>query len=120
MLRQYRSDYEKITMGLLSFIPDLKDIQRLQEELDWYQKDAETRQLFVYESDEDQQIIGVVGIEIDQAFILLRHIAINPSYRNEGISLKIIESLDERYPDKKLMGTLETAGIIAKWEQGKN
>ncbi|MGY3777609.1 GNAT family N-acetyltransferase [Isobaculum melis] len=120
MLRQYRSDYEKITMGLLSLIPDLKDIHRLQEEMDWYQKDPATRQLFVCESDEDQQMIGVVGIEINQDFILLRHIAINPSYRNEGLSLKFIDSLNERYPDKKMMGTLDTAGIVTKWEQGKN
>ena len=40
MLYKYKDSYKKIAMGLLSFIPDLKDISHLQTELDWYQKDA--------------------------------------------------------------------------------
>ncbi|WP_243676524.1 hypothetical protein [Secundilactobacillus collinoides] len=47
MLLKYRSDYEKVAMGLLSFVPTLKQIDRLQAELQWYQH-GEHRQLLLW------------------------------------------------------------------------
>ena len=35
MLVKYKSDYKKIAMGLLSFIPGLKDVNRLEAEISW-------------------------------------------------------------------------------------
>ena len=40
MLYKYKSDYEKIAMGLLSFIPDLKEIANLKTEIEWYEADS--------------------------------------------------------------------------------
>lgn len=118
MLLEYKNDYEKITMGLLSFIPDLKDVSRLQSELEWYQQE-ENRKLYLWRGEETQDIIAVAGVEIGEELILLRHISINPSFRNEGISYKIFEALDESFPQKKVIGTLETSPLIVKWEQEK-
>lgn len=117
MLLEYKNDYEKITMGLLSFIPDLKDVSRLQSELEWYQQ--EDRKLYLWRVEETQDIIAVAGVEMGEELILLRHISINPSFRNEGISYKILEALDESFPQKKVIGTLETSPLIVKWEQEK-
>lgn len=118
MLLDYKNTYEKITMGLLSFIPDFKDVTRLKFELDWYQQE-ENRKLFLWRGEETQDIIAVIGVEAGDELILLRHISINPSFRNEGISYKILEALDKQYPDQKIIGTLETTQIIVKWEQEK-
>ena len=119
MLLDYKNDYEKISMGLLSFVPDLKDVSRLQDEMDWYQS-KENYKLYLWKSEETQDIIAVIGVEIGNDMILVRHISINPSFRNEGISYKILEALEKRLPQKKVMGTLETASLIAKWEQEKS
>ncbi|MCM3512675.1 GNAT family N-acetyltransferase [Carnobacterium inhibens] len=119
MLLDYKNDYEKISMGLLSFVPDLKDVSRLQNEMDWYQS-KENYKLYLWKSEETQDIIAVIGVEIGNDMILVRHISINPSFRNEGISYKILEALEKRLPHKKVMGTLETASLIAKWEQEKS
>lgn len=119
MLLDYKNDYEKISMGLLSFVPDLKDVSRLQDEMDWYQS-KEDHKLYLWKSEETQDIIAVIGVELGSDMVLLRHIAINPSFRNEGISYKILEALEHRFPEKKVMGTLETAPLIAKWEQEKS
>ncbi len=119
MLLDYKNEYEKISMGLLSFVPDLKDVSRLQNEMDWYQS-KENYKLYLWKSEETQDIIAVIGVEIGNDMILVRHISINPSFRNEGISYKILEALEKRLPQKKVMGTLETASLIAKWEQEKS
>ena len=119
MLLDYKNDYEKISMGLLSFVPDLKDVSRLQDEMDWYQS-KEDRKLYLWKSEDTQDIVGVIGVEIGNDMILLRHISINPSYRNEGISYKMLEALEHRFLQKKIMGTLETSALVAKWEQEKS
>ena len=119
MLLDYKNNYEKITMGLLSFIPDFKDVARLKFELDWYQQE-ENRKLFLWRGEETQDMIAVIGVETGDELILLRHISINPSFRNEGISYKILEALERQFPDQKIIGTLETAQLIVKWEQEKN
>lgn len=119
MLLDYKNDYEKISMGLLSFVPDLKDVSRLKDEMDWYQS-KEDRKLYLWKSEDTQDIIALVGVEIGNEMILLRHISINPSYRNEGISYKMLEALEHRFLQKKIMGTLETSALVAKWEQEKS
>ena len=119
MLVVYKKSYEKITMGLLSFVPDLKDIQRLNDEMEWYERE-ENRHLYLWTSEETNDFIGVIGVEVGGEMVFLRHIAINPSYRNEGISFDILNALEETYPDKKIISTLETGQIVSKWEIEKN
>ncbi len=116
MLIQFNSDYEKISMGLLSFIEDFKDPARLQEEIERY-KISEERDLFLWQSEETGNLIGLVGIEKENDYILLRHISIDPSFRNEGISYRMLEALNERYPNNNIVSTLETASIVSSWQR---
>lgn len=116
MLVRYKGDYQKITMGLLSYVPDLKDTSRLTNEMDWY-KQEENRLIYLWRSEETDDMAGVVGLEEEDEIILLRHIAINPSYREEGMSFRILHALAEKFAPKKIVGTLETASLVTKWQK---
>ncbi|WP_432740078.1 N-acetyltransferase [Ligilactobacillus agilis] len=118
MLYKYKDSYKKIAMGLLSFIPDLKDISHLQTELDWYQKDG-SRFLYLWKN-ENGDFSGVVGFELVNKQVIVRHIALSPAERNEGVTYKILDELANLYPEAKMMGSLEIAAIITKWEQRKD
>lgn len=118
MLYKYKDSYKKIAMGLLSFIPDLKDISHLQTELDWYQKDA-SRFLYLWKN-ENGDFSGVVGFELVNKQVIVRHIALSPAERNEGVTYKILDELATLYPEAKMMGSLEIAAIITKWEKRKD
>ena len=115
MLIQYNEDYKKIAMGLLSYVPDLKDPARIEEELEWYEAN-ESRQLYLWKSNETGNLIGLVGVEVEE-LVLLRHISIDPSYRNEGLSYLILDALQERYKEQTIVSTLVTASVISKWQK---
>lgn len=119
MLIPYNGDYEKITMGLLSYIPYLKDPVRLEEELNRYKEDP-SRSIYLWQNDETSNLIAIVGIEEEDDFILLRHIAIDPSFRNEGLTYLILDSLDGKINNKGIVGTLETASVISNWQKKKS
>ena len=114
MLYKYKKDYQKIAMGLLSFIAELKDISRLQSELKWY--DAEdNRNLYLWK-DDSNDFVGIVGIEENDDIVIVRHITVSPAVRNEGVSFKILDDLQNLYSEKKIMGNIETTNLITKWE----
>ncbi|WP_051237680.1 GNAT family N-acetyltransferase [Lacticigenium naphthae] len=116
MLVKFKLDYQKITMGLLSFIPDLKETKRLLAELDWYDQE-ENRVLYLWKSEETEDFVGVIGIEITDNVVLIRHIALNPSFRHEKLSYEMFDALAHKFFDKKIMGTFETAPLISKWQK---
>ncbi|MFC6171516.1 N-acetyltransferase [Loigolactobacillus jiayinensis] len=115
MLLKYKTDYEKIAMGLLSFIPDLNDVSHLKAEIDWYQEQT-GRQLFLWKN-ATGDIAGVVGVEQNKDYLIIRHLSLSPSDRDEGNSFTILDELGQLYPELKLMGTIATAPLIGKWEQ---
>lgn len=117
MLIRYKADYQKITMGLLSYMPDLKETSRLTKEMEWYDQE-ENRQLFLWKSEETGDLAGVIGIEEDEEIVLLRHIAVNPSYREEGMAYSMLNALSKLYASKRIVGTIETASIVTKWQKG--
>ncbi|EKW98594.1 putative acetyltransferase [Ligilactobacillus saerimneri 30a] len=118
MLYKYKNDYQKIAMGLLSFIPDLKDFARLKQEIDWYQAE-DNRALFLWKN-EDEDFTGIIGVELNDEFIIVRQIAVSPAQRNEGVTYKMLTALSERLPNLKLMGNMETASFVTKWEQKRS
>ena len=97
MLYKYKNDYEKIAMGLLSFIPDLKEISHLKSCFEWYRAEDD-RHLYLWK------------------LVMLRHISVTPAERNHGVCFKVMDALSRLYPDYELMGSLETAGLLSKWE----
>lgn len=116
MLIQYNDDYEKISMGLLSYIEDFKDPSRIKEEIKRY-KSSDVRELLLWQSEETGNLIGLIGIEKEEELVLLRLISIDPSFRNEGISHDMLDALNERYPANNIVSTLETATIVSNWQK---
>ncbi|MCO7126757.1 GNAT family N-acetyltransferase [Sporolactobacillus shoreicorticis] len=91
MLIRYKKSYEKIAMGLLSFIPSEKEIKLLLQTIKRYE-DEESWQLFLWKDDED--VLGVIGIQmISDHEAVVEHISVNPSYRAEGVGKKMILAL---------------------------
>ena len=119
MLISYNQNYEKIAMGLLSYIADFKSVDRLQDEMESYIH-SEDKRLFLWKDTETDNIVGVIGLEYNDVVVLVRHVAINPSFRNEGISYRVLNKLQSYFPDHAINGTLETAPLIAKWAQKMN
>lgn len=116
MLVQFKSDFDKIAMGLLSYIEDLKATTRLKEEMELYKED-EDRELYLWKSAETDDFCGVIGIEKNDEMILIRHISVNPSYRNEGIAGKMIDAVAKEYEVSSLLSTLETSELVNKWQK---
>ena len=115
MLYKYKKDYKKIAMGLLSFINNLKEVSRLSSEFDWYEA-QDDRCLFLWKN-ENKDFCGIIGAEISDTIIMVRHIAVSPQFRSEGISDKMLTALANRYPEHKMMGSFEVAPLITKWEK---
>ncbi|WP_261809233.1 N-acetyltransferase [Levilactobacillus humaensis] len=114
MLLKYRSDYQKIAMGLLSLLPTFKDWDRLQRELTWYQSD-DSRRLYLWKDDHDD-FAGAVGTEIQGDYLIVRLVTLTPDQDLTENTWQMLDQLATALPDKRLMGTLTTAKIIAKWE----
>lgn len=90
MLIRYKRSYEKIAMGLLSFVPSEKDLKKLQQTIKKYEEE-ETWQLFLWK---DEDIIGIVGIEVvNENKAILQHVSVNPSYRSQGVGREMVHAL---------------------------
>lgn len=101
MLIRYKRSYEKIAMGLLSFVPSEKDLKKLQQTIKKYEEE-ENWQLFLWK---DEDIIGIVGIKVDETEnkAILQHVSVNPSYRGQGIGRQMVNALLEMLgPDTQL------------------
>ena len=92
MLCRYKKAYEKIAMGLLSFMPEHKDVKKLQETICHYNSDPNW-QLFLWKQAEDT--VGLVGVEIKDNQWIVRHISVDPSHRGEGLGVEMIRQLSE-------------------------
>lgn len=120
MLIPYTNKYEKVVMGLLSYVKGFKNFESILEEIDRIK--TGNRSLYLWRESSTDNIIGIIGFDQndkDQT-ILIRYLSINPSFRNEGISLRILTAIKEDFPVYSLTGSLETAGLIKKWSQNRN
>ncbi|MFC6207845.1 MULTISPECIES: N-acetyltransferase [Levilactobacillus] len=114
MLLKYRSDYQKIAMGMLSLLPNFKDWDRLQKELAWYQA-GDDRNLYLWK-DEHDDFAGALGAEVQGDYLVVRLITLMPDKQLTRNTWQMLDELATTAPDRRLMGTLTTAKIIAKWE----
>lgn len=109
MLIKYKQSYKKIAMGLLSYMPEEKDVKKLQETVQQYEE-TDDWQLFMWKEDDD--IVGVVGLRYtENGEAELRHVCVNPSYRDEGIGKKMVQAVRGRL-DKDLVASKETVQFL--------
>lgn len=100
MLIRYKKSFEKIAMGLLSFMPNEKDLKQLQQTIKDYETDTD-RQLFLWKEDED--IVGAIGVEKKDSEVEIRHISVNPSHRHQGIGKQMMDALKHLFKTQVLV-----------------
>ncbi|WP_242361118.1 reductase [Limosilactobacillus antri] len=115
MLVRYRKDYEKIAMGLLSLAPDLRNYGRFTDELAGAL--AADYPVFLWKDAEDNHFIAIAIVEEGADYVLLRRFSFTPSERSGKNVFALLTALQDRYPGKRLMGTLKTQPLITNWEQ---
>lgn len=111
MLIRYKKAFEKIAMGLLSFMPSEKELKKLQNTMKQYEM-SDDWHLFLWK---EEDIIGLIGISLlgeDQ--IEIQHISVNPSHRHQGIGKRMVKEIKEMYPNKTLQATTHTRDFIDK------
>ncbi|MBU8879181.1 GNAT family N-acetyltransferase [Bacillus sp. FJAT-29790] len=111
MLIRYKKTFEKIAMGLLSFMPDEKDLKKLQQTMKQYEND-ENLQLFLWKEGDD--IIGLLGVSFDDDSAMFQHISVNPSHRYQGIGKSMVKALYEMFPGKELTANENTKAFLNK------
>lgn len=116
MFISYNQSREKIAMGLLSYVTDLKNVARLKAEMASYIEN-DGRKLFLWKDEETDNIVALAGVESSEGMILVRHLAVSPSFRKEGIVYSLLDGLQLQYPACSISGTIETAGFISKWSK---
>ena len=111
MLIRYKKTYEKIAMGLLSYMPGGLSVKMLQEAIHIYETD-DSWQLYLWKKDDD--LIGLLGIEIGETTYTMHHISINPSFRGEGIGKEMVMKLQLQFPEKECISTEDTEPFLQK------
>lgn len=98
MLIRFKKNLEKIAMGLLSFMPEEKDVKKLQETIRLYEEDDKWH-LHLWKEEED--VLGAIGIQIvDDDVLIIQHLTVNPSHRANGIGKRMVQEIQRIYADK--------------------
>lgn len=117
MLIRYQKSYGKIAMGLLSYMPDEDSVKGLQEQIKVYETDASS-ELYLWKVGDD--FIGLLGIDVSDELYTVKDIAVNPSFRGEGIGREMVKAIQKRYPDKKCQSTEMTDTFLQRCVIEKN
>jgi len=111
MLVRYKKALEKIAMGLLSFMPQEKDVKRLMETIQQYEQ-QENWMLFLWKRGEEY--VGIVGVLVEETVATIQHITVIPSYRGEGVALKMLQELCELGLFTEIKPNEETEPFVQK------
>jgi riboflavin biosynthesis RibT protein len=112
MLTRYKKMFKKIAMGLLSFMPNEKDLQKLQMTMNQYETEQDY-QLFFWK--EEEGIIGLIGVLfLDRHLIQIQHISVNPSHRGKGVGKRMVKALKELHPDTPFIPNENTVAFCDK------
>jgi riboflavin biosynthesis RibT protein len=116
MLVRYKKACEKIAMGLLSFMPEERDIKKLRETMNRYQENPQWH-LFLWK--EGEAVVGLVGVEVDNDHFTLQHISVNPSYHGEGIGHAMVDKIQQLMQGLEMRGTVMTDTFLEKCTEAK-
>ena len=111
MLVRYKKALEKIAMGLLSFMPQEKDIKRLMETIQQYEQ-QDNWMLYLWKRGEEY--VGIVGVLVEETVATIQHITVIPSYRGEGIALKMLQELCDLGLFTEIKPNEETESFVQK------
>lgn len=112
MLVRYKKSCEKIAMGLLSLMPEGKDIKNLQQIMVRYGEDPDW-QLYLLKVEESY--VGLIGVEVSENDFTVHHISVLPSFRGEGLGHVIIEKIQKLMQHRKMHATDETRACLKEF-----
>lgn len=98
-------------MGLLSFMPQEKDLKKLQETIHNYENNPNWH-LFMWKKEED--FVGLIGVEISEEMCLVHHITVNPSHRGEGIGKELVSKVQNFLPCTEINAAESTKSFLDK------
>jgi riboflavin biosynthesis RibT protein len=116
MLFRYKKSFEKIAMGLMSFMPKERDLKVLQQTMQKYEENQDW-QLFLWKKGED--FVGLLGVEVAEDAFTIHHISVNPSYRSEGVGRAMIDKIQQMMQGREMRSTEETRAFLEKCPQKK-
>ncbi|MGM8214018.1 GNAT family N-acetyltransferase [Bacillaceae bacterium W0354] len=99
MLIKYKKSFEKIAMGLLSFMPEEKEVKKLQSTIKEYESNDNWK-LYLWKEDD---ILGAIGVRTEDDKLIIQHISVTPSHRNLGIGRKMVKAIKEHYGDQYII-----------------
>ncbi|OEC02273.1 acetyltransferase [Lysinibacillus sphaericus] len=111
MLIRYKKAFEKIAMGLLSFMPNEKDIKKLTETIQSYEND-DNWVLYLWKKNDEY--VGIVGLVTDNHTATIQHVSVVPSYRGEGVAKEMLQEVAELGQYEQLRATDETREFVRK------
>ncbi|WP_409368635.1 GNAT family N-acetyltransferase [Lysinibacillus sp. 38-6] len=113
MLIRYKKAFEKIAMGLLSFMPNEKDIKKLTETIQSYENDDHW---VLYLWKKDDEYVGIVGLVTDEHnhTATIQHVSVIPSYRGEGVAKEMLQEVAELGQYEQVRATDETREFVQK------
>lgn len=109
MLVKYRNAYNKVTLGLLSYMPKEHDLKQLQLTMQRYEQNPSWE---IYLWKEDEKYIGIIGIHVQEKEFLIQHLAVLPSFRGEGIGKVMINEIQKLYRGYKMTAVEEIEAFI--------
>ncbi|QDQ01937.1 GNAT family N-acetyltransferase [Lysinibacillus fusiformis] len=111
MLIRYKKAFEKIAMGLLSFMPNEKDIKKLTETIQSYENN-DNWVLYLWKKNDEY--VGIVGLVTDNDSATIQHVSVIPSYRGEGVAKEMLQEVAELGQYENVRATDETREFVQK------
>ncbi|HBT73243.1 MAG TPA: N-acetyltransferase [Lysinibacillus sp.] len=112
MLIRYKKALEKIAMGLLSFMPNEKDVKKLTETIHSYEND-DNWVLYLWKKNDEY--VGIVGLVIDEHnTATIQHVSVIPSYRGEGVATEMLQEVAELGQYESVRATDATRSLVQK------
>lgn len=111
MLIQYKKDYEKIAMGLLSYLPDFSNLNNVREEIKLNQETDNDFQLYLFRNQEGN-MVGVLGTQVDRHFVVIRYLSLAPGFREEKYERRILKELREDFPQQRITAVPDYSYLI--------
>lgn len=111
MLVRFKKNCEKIAMGLLSFMPQEKDLKKLQETIHSYETNPDWH-LFMWKKEED--FVGLIGVVTSGDLCMVQHITVNPSHRGEGIGKEMVSKVPQFLPCTEIRAAESTKPFLDK------
>ncbi|WP_080874329.1 GNAT family N-acetyltransferase [Oceanobacillus timonensis] len=116
MLIRFKRNLEKIAMGLLSFMPEGKDVKKLQETIREYE---ENDQMHLHLWKEGDDVLGAIGVQIvSDNQLVINHLTVNPSHRDQGIGSRMIAEIHRIYSNK--YDIIPSESVKAFYEKAKD